>query len=131
MKRNVRMLVCLSVAGVLSIFLLYSAFAPQTSATPLVEMDDLHRQRHVTRDATVQLVGVARGPIERSGEQLRFKLAARSRPEVVNIQYSGAVPDAFRTGRHVVVSGRLDGNTFRADRDSLVTKCPSKFQGEE
>jgi len=27
----------------------------------------------------------------------------------------------------VIVSGELDGGKFVAERDSLVTKCPSKF----
>jgi hypothetical protein len=28
----------------------------------------------------------------------------------------------------VIVDGKLEGGTFVAQRDSLVTKCPSKFQ---
>jgi cytochrome c-type biogenesis protein CcmE len=43
------------------------------------------------------------------------------------------VPDPFREGREVIVTGHMDDGTFIADRDSLVTKCPSKFteQAEE
>jgi cytochrome c-type biogenesis protein CcmE len=37
------------------------------------------------------------------------------------------VPDPFANGREVIVSGRLRGHTFVGERDSLVTKCPSKF----
>jgi cytochrome c-type biogenesis protein CcmE len=43
------------------------------------------------------------------------------------VRYRGAVPDPFRDGREVIVSGELRGGTFVAERDSLVTKCPSKF----
>ena len=42
--------------------------------------------------------------------------------------YSGVVPDPFRVGREVIVTGKLQNGTFVAERDSLVTKCPSKFQ---
>jgi hypothetical protein len=28
----------------------------------------------------------------------------------------------------VIVTGKLKGGTFVGERDSLVTKCPSKFQ---
>ena len=45
----------------------------------------------------------------------------------VPVRYEGVVPDPFREGREVIVSGELRGGTFVAERDSLVTKCPSKF----
>ena len=43
------------------------------------------------------------------------------------VVYTGVVPDPFRDGREVIVTGRLKNGTFVAERDSLVTKCPSKF----
>jgi cytochrome c-type biogenesis protein CcmE len=43
------------------------------------------------------------------------------------VTYTGVVPDPFRDGREVIVSGELQNGTFVAERDSLVTKCPSKF----
>ena len=43
------------------------------------------------------------------------------------VTYTGSVPDPFREGREVIVSGELKQGTFVAERDSLVTKCPSKF----
>ena len=59
----------------------------------------------------------------------RFATArARSSLPVI---YQGVVPDPFREGREVIVSGQLEGGTFVAERDSLVTKCPSKFTKEE
>lgn len=40
----------------------------------------------------------------------------------------GTIPDPFRVGREVVVTGTLSGaGTLNADKDSLITKCPSKF----
>jgi NADH dehydrogenase FAD-containing subunit len=47
----------------------------------------------------------------------------------VRVVYRGSVPDLFRVGRHVVVDGRLRHGSFVAVRDSLVTKCPSKYAG--
>jgi cytochrome c-type biogenesis protein CcmE len=38
------------------------------------------------------------------------------------------VPDPFREGREVILTGHYDGGQFVGDRDSLITKCPSKFQ---
>jgi cytochrome c-type biogenesis protein CcmE len=47
------------------------------------------------------------------------------------VTYTGVVPDPFREGREVIVSGELKNGTFVAERDSLVTKCPSKFTNDE
>ena len=47
------------------------------------------------------------------------------------VVYAGVVPDPFREGREVIVSGELKQGTFVAERDSLVTKCPSKFTKDE
>ena len=52
----------------------------------------------------------------------------RNGSQSVNVRYSGIVPDPFRDGREVIVDGKLQDGTFVAERDSLVTKCPSKFQ---
>ena len=37
------------------------------------------------------------------------------------------MPDQFKVGREVVVTGKLENGTFVARNDSLVTLCPSKF----
>lgn len=47
----------------------------------------------------------------------------------VPVVYAGAVPDIFRPGIQVVVEGQLDAEgTFHAE--TLLTKCPSKYQAE-
>jgi cytochrome c-type biogenesis protein CcmE len=45
----------------------------------------------------------------------------------VRVVYHGAVPDLFKVGRDVLVKGELRDGVFVANRDSLVTKCPSKY----
>ena len=65
------------------------------------------------------------------GDGLRFAIRDRDGTESLPVSYQGVVPDPFREGREVIVSGRLEGGTFVAERDSLVTKCPSKFTKEE
>jgi cytochrome c-type biogenesis protein CcmE len=41
--------------------------------------------------------------------------------------YTGSVPDLFKVGRHLVVDGTLRDGVFVAEKDSMVTKCPSKY----
>jgi cytochrome c-type biogenesis protein CcmE len=45
----------------------------------------------------------------------------------VPVVYRGTVPDLFRAGRDVAVQGKLQGGVFVAERNTLVTKCPSKY----
>jgi cytochrome c-type biogenesis protein CcmE len=43
----------------------------------------------------------------------------------VPITYRGSVPDLFKAGRDVNVTGRLVGDSFVAT--AMTTKCPSKY----
>jgi cytochrome c-type biogenesis protein CcmE len=69
--------------------------------------------------------------IEHRGGDLRFRIRDRDGSESVAVAYTGVVPDPFREGREVIVSGELQNGTLVAERDSLVTKCPSKFTKDE
>ncbi len=62
-----------------------------------------------------------------AGDELRFRIRDRDGTASVPVRYGGVVPDPFREGREVIVKGELKDGTFVGQRDSLVTKCPSKF----
>lgn len=63
-----------------------------------------------------------------SPEGLVFQVVDKERPgNTVDVEYRGSVPDTFRAGREIVVTGRLEGDRFVAERNSLVALCPSKF----
>ena len=49
----------------------------------------------------------------------------------VPVVYRGSVPDAFKDGREIVVTGRMENGVFQADRGTLITLCPSKFMEEQ
>ena len=40
---------------------------------------------------------------------------------------AGTVPDPFREGREVIVTVDKQGSRYVGQRDSLITKCPSKY----
>lgn len=116
-----RLVVALSVAATLAIFLLYTSMAGSAaSLTPrtLPGHDGL-----VT--LTGQTVGPLRGDAHRGG--LRFDLREIGGKASVPVVYRGSVPDLFAAGRHVFLQGRLQKGTFVAVPGSLVTKCPSKY----
>ena len=122
-KRRLRLLVALSAAILLAGVLVYTSFSASTEAsTP----SDVKANGEPGR--SYELTGkVADGSVERKGEELRFRIRDREGSESVPVVYRGVVPDPFREGREVIVSGELRGGSFVAERDSLVTKCPSKF----
>lgn len=82
---------------------------------------------------TYQLTGKVRpGTVERRGGTLKFGLTNRDGTgPVVPVVYRGTVPDPFREGREVVISGEYRDGTFMGRRDTLITKCPSKFSKEK
>jgi cytochrome c-type biogenesis protein CcmE len=72
-----------------------------------------------------QVIGTPSGDAHAAG--LRFRLRDVKGTTTVPVVYKGSVPDLFKTGRDVVVDGRLRNGVFIAVPDTLVTKCPSKY----
>ena len=70
-------------------------------------------------------------PGDMAREGLRFTLKDREGPGTVAVVYTGSVPDLFKPGREVMLKGQMEGDTFVAEPDSLVTKCPSKYAPED
>lgn len=119
---SIRLVVALSVAGMLAVFVLYTSIAG--GATPSLRPGQL--AGHHGKVALVgQVVGPVRGDAE--GKGMRFDLRDIGGAAAVPVVYRGAVPDLFAVGRHVFVSGRLRAGVFVAQPGSLVTKCPSKY----
>ena len=116
-------MVALGAAVCLAAALVYTSFSAASEAAKPSELKE-GRSYEVTGK-------VVQGSIDRSGDELRFRIRDRDGTASVPVTYTGAVPDPFREGREVIVSGELKQGTFVAERDSLVTKCPSKFTKEE
>ncbi len=129
MNRRTRLLAALSTASILVAFMLYAALAGGGTQEPVIEVQELAaRKREATR-STVELVGVAAGPVTgERGERIAFRMTDMKGRHPIRVDYRGSVPDAFRPGRHVIVRGSLVSGRFRAVDNSLVTKCPSKFE---
>ncbi len=121
-KRKIRLVVALSAAVLLAAALVYTSFSASSEAR---EPSDLAG----VSGGNYELTGeVSPGSISRNGNELRFDVADRDNPTAkIPVVYSGEVPDPFADNREVIVSGTVQNGTFVADRDSLITKCPSKF----
>ncbi len=115
-------MIALSVAGVLAIFLVYSAIAG--GGTPSLRPSSLAGHAG-TVSLTGRVVGPAVGDPHAAG--MRFTLRDVQGAATVPVVYKGSVPDLFRPGRDIVVEGRLQHGVFVATPGTLVTKCPSKY----
>ncbi len=59
---------------------------------------------------------------------LDFRLADRAGGATIPVAYSGTRPDPFREGRELIVTVEKQGGGFVGERDSMITKCPSKYK---
>jgi cytochrome c-type biogenesis protein CcmE len=118
-----RLVVALSVAAVLAVFLLYTSIAG--GGTPVVRPSQLDGH-HGRVSLMGQVVGRPSGDAHAAGK--RFQLRDVKGTKTITVVYKGSVPDLFKTGRDVVVDGQLRNGVFIAVPDTLVTKCPSKYQ---
>jgi cytochrome c-type biogenesis protein CcmE len=125
-KRKLRLAAALGAAVLLASALLYTSFNASTAArTPSEVLAEGEAGENY------KLTGeVVDGSIERRQDGLAFEIRDREGDTAVPVDYSGIVPDPFREGREVIVSGTVTDGTFVAEKDSLVTKCPSKFADE-
>ena len=121
-KRKIRLVVALSAAVLLAAGLVYTSFSASTEAkqpSQLLQADP---------GGTYELTGeVVPGSIRHAGDNLDFSISDRDGSHPIPVTYTGTVPDPFRDGREVIVTGKLEDGIFVGERDSLVTKCPSKF----
>ena len=123
-KRTARLVAALSAALVLASALIYTSFS---AASPALSPSQLLHSAQPGR--SYQLTGVVvGGSVRRVGGVLYFAVADRRGPSNVPLSYRGTVPDPFREGREVIVTVRKDGPRFVGERDSLITKCPSKYK---
>ena len=120
-----RLVIALSIAGLIAIFLIYTALA---GSTPTLQPSNLNG-----KTGTVSLTGKVVGTIEgdaHTSEGLRFSLKdINGTSPVVPIVYHGSVPDLFKAGRDVNLTGHLENGAFVAN--ALTTKCPSKYTAKK
>lgn len=121
-KRKIRLVVALGTAVLLAAALVYTSFSASTEAKQPSQL--LGAAPGQSYDLTGKVVP---GSVRRGDQGLRFRVADRGGGESIPVSYSGTVPDPFRGGREIVLTGQVRSGTFVGEPDTLVTKCPSKF----
>jgi cytochrome c-type biogenesis protein CcmE len=121
-KRTIRLVVALSAAVVLATALIYTSFSASSEAKTPSQL------LATGAPGTYELTGkVAAGSWQHHGDVNVFRVQDRKGSATVPVRYTGPVPDPFRAGREIVVKVHRQGDTYVGERDTLVTKCPSKF----
>jgi cytochrome c-type biogenesis protein CcmE len=122
-KRKIRLVVALSVAVLLAVALIYTSFSASTEAKEPSEL--LAAGSGTSYEMTGEVV---KGSIRREGNGIEFRVVDRDgHGQSLPVTYTGAVPDPFRGGREIVLTGALENGTFVGEPETLITKCPSKF----
>lgn len=123
-KRRIRLVVALTAALLLAGALVYTSFSAGSDERTAGQL-----LASATAGRTYTLAGtVAKGSVHRAGGVLWFRVLDPQRPVSARVRYTGIVPDPFREGRGVMVKVQRRGDVFVGEKDSMVTKCPSKFQ---
>ena len=122
-KRRIRLVVALAAALLLATALAYTSFnASSEAVTPSQLLASAATGR------SYQLTGkVVTGSIVHRRDGVSFRVHDRLGNAAVPVVYSGAIPDTFRDEREIIITVRKHGGRFAGERDSLITKCPSKF----
>ena len=125
-RRTARFTLALVLAVVLAGALVYTTFAagsPEEHPAQLVATG---------KAGVVYNLGgqVVNGSVQKSGSQLRFKVGdpGTGKGPAVEVVYDGTVPDPFREGRDVLINVKQGAHgVYVGQGNSLITKCPSKF----
>jgi cytochrome c-type biogenesis protein CcmE len=122
-KRKIRLVVALSVAVLLAVALIYTSFSASTEAKEPSQL--LTAAPGTSYEMTGEVV---KGSIRHRGSGIAFRVVDRDGSgQSLPVTYTGTVPDPFRGGREIVLTGALEGGTFVGEPETLITKCPSKF----
>jgi cytochrome c-type biogenesis protein CcmE len=116
--------VALSVAVLLAVALIYTSFSAATEAKEPSQLIG------AAPGTSYEMTGkVVRGSVRHHGtESIRFRVVDRDgKGQSLPVSYTGTIPDPFRGGREIVLTGSLSGGTFVGEPETLITKCPSKY----
>jgi len=124
-KRRLRLCAALTAALLLAGALIYTSFGAASEAKKPSQL-----AASAVAGRSYQVTGKVVPGYRHEGNVVVFRVRDRAGAGSVPVRYTGAVPDPFRAGREVIVTVRKRGAVFVGEKDSLVTKCPSKFSAQ-
>ncbi|HEX2265056.1 MAG TPA: cytochrome c maturation protein CcmE [Solirubrobacterales bacterium] len=122
-KRKIRLVLALSTAVLLAVALIYTSFSASTEAKEPSQL------LSAAPGTSYEMTGrVVKGSVRREGSGITFRVVDRDgEGKSLPVSYEGTVPDPFRGGREIILTGSVEKGVFVGEPDTLITKCPSKF----
>ena len=78
---------------------------------------------------SMQLHGfVVEQSVLRRPDTMDYRFKIKTGESVVVADYTGIVPDTFKDGAEVVLTGKLGPAGFKVDPGGVTAKCPSKYE---
>ena len=112
-------------------YLAYTGF--ESSATYYYTVSELAARSSSINSDTIRVNGhVVDDSVEQDIKErtLRFTITDVEGDDSLSVVYRGIVPDTFQAGSDVVVEGYLNTEGV-LQANSILTKCPSKYEPEE
>ena len=107
--------------------LLYSTLRDGTEYYKHV--DEVMTQPEAWYGKRLQLHGfVVADSILRRRDSLDYRFQVQNKGQVVTANYSGIVPDTFKSDSEVVLKGTLTHDGFAVEPNGVMAKCPSKYE---
>jgi cytochrome c-type biogenesis protein CcmE len=127
-------------------FVLVLAFAGllwstlQDGAEYYKNLDEVMVNQQEWHGKQLQLHGyIVPGSIYRKRDSLDYKFKVQNSParsgqaandRLVEVSYTGIVPDTFKDEAEVVLKGKLTPTGFHTDPNGVTAKCPSKYEAK-
>lgn len=135
-KSNKKVLIAMLVLLVSVGFLIYRGLA--NTSVYYMTVDELKTSplgRQLSADQTVRVGGlVVDGSTDYNQRDLtlRFAIMDENNPrEMIDALYNGAKPDAFEADIEALLEGTYDRDKNLFLADTLLVKCPSKYESEQ
>jgi cytochrome c-type biogenesis protein CcmE len=125
-KKSVRAIVSIVILGAALSLLLFTTMSQDALAYRHVE--EVAVDPHVWYGKTMQLHGFVEGDPLVKPSTLEYKFQIESKGHVMPASYKGVVPDTFKAGAEVVLTGRLEPHGFVVEPGGVMAKCPSKYE---
>ena len=122
-------LTCLVLAGALG-GLMYTTLAEGTEY--YIHVDEVMKDPAAWQNKKLQLHGfVVDKSISWVPEKLDYRFTVKNGDQTVSASYTGIVPDGFKDGAEVVLTGKLTPAGFVVAPGGVSAKCPSKYEEQK
>ena len=132
--RNIKIVVTAVVLASAFGFMMWTTL--RDGAEYFKHVDEVVAQRPSLEGKKLQVTGyVIPGTILNKPQTLEYRFQIQNNPirsgepgNVMNISYTGIVPDTFKPEAEVVLRGKLTSDGFATDPGGVIAKCPSKYE---